>query len=377
MAARRWLLLLILAAVMASLLAAPTAGGQGDSPPLLEVYILDDVPQEVTSVDPALSRIIFIDALSGEETHADVRGEHFTLLGGYVLFQDAGTGGIFRAWPDGRVEPHPFIQPTAETLAVAWAVSPDQAWIAWTLVNRAGEADLATITTLARADGSEQRLLLTDGPDAFFHVKPVALTNDGAFFFDRQPTGIDRYFFYEQYAAIYWLPAGAAEAQLLPFEPNCFCGAALSPDGAYFARLEQVTGEGGYEVRVWDLTTGRDTFIPMLPVPPLPYEMAGNVLIAPDGGRVIYSLANNLTIDSAGTGSERFMLALADVANAQQTPLFEAQLRQPLLPYAWSDGGAAALLYNPREDGTWKLVLDTGELIQVAAGRYLGALSGG
>ena len=82
---------------------------------------------------------------------------------------------VLRGFLERRIEPHPFIQPAPETRRIDWVISPDRQWIAWTLANQTGEG-LQTITTLARADGTSPRVILTDGPDTFLRVMPLALT---------------------------------------------------------------------------------------------------------------------------------------------------------------------------------------------------------
>jgi hypothetical protein len=362
---RTWFVLSLLLALMGSGGLAVMAQG-GNSP--IEVYVMREPPD----AEAGMARLFFVESVSGEAVTVDARGERFTVVGEYVLYEEPETGTIFRAWPDGRTEPHPFIQPEAETERVEWVVSPDGHWVAWTLVNRVAEGFLATVTTLVRADGTESRSLLQDGPDSFLRVMPLALTDEGVFFFDRQPEGIGGFFFYPQYATLHHLLPGADTPERLPFEPNCFCGAGFSPDGGFFARLEQVSDEGGFDVRVWDLAAGVDVFAPSFG-PPY-YQMAGVPVVSSDGRRVVYSLANGLTIDSAGSGGERFMLAAVDVGAGEQRPALETPLRQPLLPFAWAENDSAVLLYNPRQDGTWKLLVETGEVREVAAGTFLGVI---
>ncbi len=316
-----------------------------------------------------LTRLTFVDSVTGSMITADVSGERFTVAGGYLIYSDPVTGTIYRAWPGGRIEPHPFIQPAPETRRIDWVVSPDGEWIAWTLTN-AVSGGLQTITTLARADGTAPRVILTDGPDAFMRVVPLALTNAWVFYYDRQPQGVGDFFFYPQYAAIYRLDAGAEAPQpaLLPFEPNCLCGAGFSPNGQYFARLERVTEAGGYDLRLWDLAAGIDTYAPALGVQ---YTLAGGVLVAPDGSRAVYSLANGLAVDSATSGRERYMLALMDARAGEQRALLYNQLLVPLLPLAWTEDGGGVLLYNPRQDGTWKLNIESGEVLQVSSATWI------
>lgn len=353
-----WLLVTALMAAGGPVLAQPDSG-------LTEVYVMRTPP----GVPAGMARLFFVDALTARTVTVDVSGDRFAIVGGYVLYEDTVTRAIYRAWPDGRVESHPFIQPAPETRRIDWVISADQQWIAWTLANQT-DSGLQTITTLARADGTQPRVILTDGPDTFMRVVPVALIADRFFFFDRQPQNVGDFFFYRQYAALHRLNLAdpGAGPELLPFEPNCFCGGAVSTNGQYFARLEQVSPAGGYDVRVWDLAAGVDVFARSLNVN---YQAAGAVLVAEDGRRVVYSLASNLSIDSATSGRERFMLALVDAARGEQRQLIYNPLLVPLLPLAWTEDGSGALLINPRQDGTWKIVLDTGEVRQVAAATWL------
>ena len=369
MAHRRLLTLAILIGLLGPLVSLMGVQAQDAPSGPLEVYVMTTPPDG----QPGLARVFFSDRLTGDVTSADVRGERFTLVGGYVLYEDPDTATLYRLWPDGLVERHPFIQPAPETTRIDWVVSPDREWIAWMLTNEVSGGQIQTLTTRARADGTQPGIILTDGPDSFVRAVPIALTDDGVFFFDRQPMGVSGLFFYPLYASIYRLDtqAGVMSPELLPFEPNCFCGAGFSPDGAYFARLEQVSAAGGFDLRVWDLAARADQFAPTLTTA---YQAAGAVLVSPDGRRVVYSLANNLAIDSAGSGRERFMLAVVDVEAGQTRPALVNEVLAPLLPLRWTDGGHGVLLTNPRADGTWKLDLDSGEVRQVAAGTLLGTL---
>jgi hypothetical protein len=370
MACRRLFYVVMLVGLLAMAAAhLPGVRAQGDPTGPLEVYVMNTPPDG----QPGLSRVFFSDTLTGDVSSADVRGQRFTLIGGYVLYEDPDTKTLYRLWPDGRVEQHPFIQPAPETTQIDWVISPDRSWIAWMLTNQVSDGQLQSVTTLAHADGTEPKIILTDGPDAFVRAVPIALTDDGLFFFDRQPMGVSGLFFYPLYASIYRLDTHGEvmSPELLPFEPNCFCGAGLSPDGAYFARLEQVSAEGGFDLRVWDLAARVDQYAPTLTPS---YQAAGAVLVSPDGRWVVFSLANNLSIDSAGSGRERFMLALVDVEAGEMRRALSNEVLAPLLPVAWTDGERGVLLTNPRADGTWKLDLESGEVRQVAAGTLLGTL---
>ncbi|MFC1959965.1 hypothetical protein ACFLYO_04575 [Chloroflexota bacterium] len=345
-----------------------------DADPALDVAYVEVYMMYTPSDAPeGMTRLFFIDSVTGDMTAADVRGERFSVVGSYVIFVDPDSEIIYRVWPDGRVEQHPFIQPAPNTQRVDWVVSPDGEWIAWMLTNQVEGGMLQSTTTLARPDGTAPRVILTDNPDAFLHTVPIALTDDWTFFYDRQPQGVGAYFFYPQYAAVHRLEAGeeAPEPELLPFEPNCFCGAGISSNGEFFARLEKVSDSGGYDARLWNLPADVDDFAPTISPN---YEAAGAVLVADDGSKMVYSLANDLAIDSAGTGRERYMLALFDTATGEQHPLVANPLLIPLLPLAWTEDGSGVLLYNPRQDGTWKLDFATGEVRQVAGATFVGIL---
>ncbi|MBN2470290.1 MAG: hypothetical protein JXN59_06145 [Anaerolineae bacterium] len=361
-------ILALLMVCVGLLLTGARATAQDARPAPVDVFVIRNAPDAPADT----ARLFFMNALTGDTVAADLRGDRFMVVDGYVLYEDPDSGTIFRAWPDGRIEQHPFIQPGPETRRIDWVVTPDHAWIAW-MVTDAVNGGLRSVTTLARADGSEPRVILTEGPDAFMQAVPIALTDDWTFYFDRQPQGVTDFFFYRQYASIYRLEAGkeAPRPELLPFEPNCFCGAGLSSNGQYFARLEQVSEAGGFDVRLWNLAAGVDTFAPSLNVN---YEAAGGVLVSDDGRRVVYSLANNLALDSANSGRERYMLTLMDAATGQQRQLVYNQLLVPLLPLAWTEDGSGVILVHPRQDGTWKLNLQSGEIGQVSAGTWVGTI---
>ncbi len=367
--ARRVALRLLLTLLVITMAGRGTLEAQSGRESPLEVFVMRYPP----GAEAGMARLQFVNAATGEVVSVDVRGDRFAIVGGYVQYADPSTGDIYRLWPDGRIERHPFIQPAPETRRIDWVVSPNQQWLAWMLTNDAGGGALQTVTTFARSDGTESRVILTDGPDAFMHAVPIALTDDWIFFFDRQPQGVGDYYFFKQYASIYRLDI-AVEApvpQLLPFEPNCFCGAGLSASGQYFARLEKSSEAGGYDVRLWDLTANVDTFADSLSTR---YEAAGAAVISPDGRLVAYSLANNLALDSAGTGRERFMVAIMDRDTGEQRQLLYNPLLVPLLPFSWTEDGTGLLLYNPRQDGTWKLNIESGEVHQVASSTLLGVI---
>jgi hypothetical protein len=126
---------------------------------LVEVYVMLAPPDG----QAGLARVYFIRMVTGDVLSADVRGGRFTLVGEYVLYEDPDTRALYRLWPDGRTEHHPFIQPAPETERIDWVVSPDGQWIAWMLTNRQADGQLQSVTTLARWDGTQPQIILTDG----------------------------------------------------------------------------------------------------------------------------------------------------------------------------------------------------------------------
>jgi hypothetical protein len=356
---RRWAVLFALLLIAVAAASPDRSRAQESQPGRVDVFLAQD-PQAATA------RVYFMDPLSGLSTVVDVEsGQNFTLVGDYVVYEKSRTGAIMRANANGTLEPHPFIRRAVDTQSLRWVASPDGTAIAWVQTSTAGVSQ----AYVASADGRDLRQLPISTPSPPLELAPIALT-DGTvhFFYDAAhpagpPTGTP----YVAYAHV-------AEYNLLdevfyPLpEPNCLCGAAVTPDGRIFARLEADRGEGPFALHVWDLPTKAEIRIP---APDLPYRMAGDLTLNDTGTFAVYSAAAGA---GAEAGQELYALVLVDVV-AQEQSLVLAPGALRYRPLAFIDGDSALLLTDANQEGTYKLDLQSGELQHVSNDLYLGTIS--
>jgi hypothetical protein len=352
-------LLSILLALLAVVVPAAQPGpARAQEAGQLDVFVGSD-PETGTS------QIYFLDALSGLSTVVNVEnGQQFTLVGNYVLYEKLYTGAIMRANFDGTQEPHPFIRRGIDTQQIEWVVSPDRQALAWVQTSTAGISE----AFVARADGSDLRQLPISTPDAPLTLAPLMLSNNlSQFFYDAAHTG-DTLFPVYEHMALYSI----AQEQFypLPDEPNCPCGAAVTPDGRIFARLEASRDSSGpFALHLWDLPTGAATYVPA--AADLPYRLAGDLLLNDKGTLAIYGVA-------AGVGSaennlpESYALVLVDLVTQQQSLILQSG-PEHYLPQQFIDDDGALLLTSG--SGTYKLDLTTRDLRHVSDAVYLGTIT--
>lgn len=335
------------------------ARAQFDAPPTL-IFLVRDVD------GAGGDRLVWIDQLTGSERRIDVDGDRYTVLPGGVMYWDAARARVMFADRAGNVGEHPFIQPSVGARRIDWALSPDRSRLAWTIVE--GEAGaLVTTTYTARADGVDLRPLLSDGARDGVRVYPVGFTDDNArLILDYQPDTIGDLTPFRQYAGLFTLDLASGAGTPLPGEPACFCGAGVG--GSLFVRM--TTGNGdGFAVRVASLADGASYTLPALDLPG--YTQGGDVLIAPDGSRAVYALAQVTGFGTGVSGAE-VVYGLIDLAARTQTTLVEP-ITSLLHPVAWTENNSAILFTHRERNGTWKLNLADGQLAIVAEGVYLGA----
>ncbi|MGJ3238104.1 MAG: TolB family protein [Anaerolineae bacterium] len=326
-----------------------------------EVYITYDLDEA------GMDRVQFINLLSGDVVSLAVSGERYTLLGAQVLYFDRITRQVMTAHPNGTVIPHPFIQLGAAR-RVDWVVSLDGRFIAWTLTydNTNG---LTTVTTVANPSGTNQNLVLSDGPrQDGVRVLPVAFTVDNtSIVLDSQPDGIGELTPYRQYANLFQLSLQDGTITPLPGEPSCFCAAALR--ARRLVRLAITSDFSGFDVAVYDMLNGESQTITS---PGLTnYTQGGDILISPDGMHAVYALSQVDLTTPNSTPRTIIMLVNLDT-------LTQRQLSDPvdhyLKPVRWTEDNTAILFTDPDRNGTWKLYRETGELRRIADASFLGTL---
>lgn len=324
-----------------------------------EIYVERNIDENGTD------RLSFLDLLTGDIKTAEVVGERFTPLDDYLLYYDRANRAVMTVRPDGTVSPHPFIQ-LQDARRVDWIISSDNRLIAWTLTY--GESSsLSTVTHIARPSGINQRVVLSDGPRSDgARVLPVAFSVDNnTLILDSQPDGIGELAPYRQYASLFQLSLIDGEITALPGEPDCFCAAAL--DAGQFIRLSATTR--GFDVRVYNLENGESQTITTLGL--VNYTLGGDILIAPDGKMAIYALSQA----EIGTNplNVRTVLILINLETMTQIQLSEP-ITSYIHPMKWTEDHSAILLTIPERNGTWKIDLNTGELVRVAEATYIGTL---
>jgi hypothetical protein len=294
-------------------------------------------------------------------------GRYFTLSGGTVIYEKTRTGAVMRVYPDGTLEPHPFVRRAVDTASLRWVTSPDGAGIAWVIVNEAGQSS----AFVAWANGDDLRQLpLSPTPGAALY--PLALSNDRTLFaFDMAhpltdvgDTPYPRYHHLALYDSIResFLP--------LPGEPNCPCAAALTPDGRMFARLEAPNGQGPFGLHVWGLPAGADLAID---APNIAFRQAGYLVLNANATLAAYSVAAGVGVE-AGMLLEQYALVVVDAATGQGRLVIDPGADH-YRPLAFIDGDTALLVTHLDAGGTYKLEFSSGTLQQVSDKLYLGTIT--
>lgn len=319
-------------------------------------------PQQVFLVGG--NQLTFIDLLSGAAQTLGVNGERFAVAGEAVMFFDRSSRRVMLATQDGAVREHPFIQPEAATNRIDWLVADDRQTVAWTETSGAPTA-LTTTTWIAGIDGANKRSVFTDGPRDGIRAYPVAFSEDEAtLYMDYQPNTIGDLTPFRQFAGLFSLDLASGETNALPGEPGCFCGAGI--DAGMFLRL--TVADGGFNLRIRNLNTGTETML----APVNNFTQGGDLLIAPDGTRAVYSLAQ---ISGFGTPSQsvQTVIVMVDLVSLTQRPL-GSPANRILRPLAWTEDDSAVLFADPQAQTTWKATVSDATLEQVANGVYLGTV---
>ncbi|QPC84850.1 hypothetical protein G4Y79_10905 [Phototrophicus methaneseepsis] len=314
--------------------------------------------------------LIFVDGLTGNSQTVSVQGERYTPLRDGILFYDASQRRILIARPDQTVEPHPFIRMDAEARRIDWIVSEDGRAIAWTLTYGTPEA-ITTITSVITPEIPRPQLVLEDGPQVGVRALPIAFNETHSLLYmDTYPDGLERYVAYKLYAGLFQLDLSTGETSPLPGEPGCFCGAGVRRDK--FVRLGLSGDLSGFDVHYFDLTSGQDRHIDAIRLSN--FTQAGDVLVTEDGTLAVYALSD---VSDFGTPEQsiRTVFMLIDLLSMEQRPLTEP-ITTYVHPLLWTEDNSAILFTSTQRDGTWKVSLDTGELLKVAEATYLGSIQG-
>ena len=96
------------------------------------------------------------------------------------------------------------------------------------------------------------------------------------------------------------------------------------------------------------------------------------VLIAPDGTRAVYALAQISGFGMANQ-SVQTVIVLVDLVNMSQQALGVPSDRL-LRPILWTEDDSAILFADPQAQTTWKATIQDGTPEQIANGIYLGTV---
>ncbi len=319
-------------------------------------------PQQVFLISG--SQLTLVDLTTGSLHKILVNGDHFTVIRDAVMYYDRSNRRVKLVSADGTVSDHPFIQPGDGVNRIDWYISHDEQTIAWTETSGDSSA-LTTVTWIAGIDGGDQRKVFEDGPRDGIRAYPVAFSDDKSILYmDYQPDTIGDLTPFRQYAGLFALDLISGETQSLPGEPGCFCGAGIGAD----TLLRLTLADSGFNLRIHSLTNSTDTTLP----PINQFTQGGDVLIAPDGNRAVYALAQ---ITGFGTAAQsvQTVIVLVDLLNLTQRAL-GAPVNHLLRPILWTEDDSAVLFIDPQQQTTWKATVRDGSFQQIASGIYLGTL---
>ncbi|MDX2163077.1 MAG: hypothetical protein SF162_17305 [bacterium] len=316
-------------------------------------------------------RVLFVDLLTGETRSTLVAGERYTVLQNTVLYFDTAADDVMLIAPDLSVRPHPFIRKPTATRRVDWLVSQDAQRIAWTITEGTPNA-LITQTFVAELDGMNAQEAFYDGPRDSIRAFPVAFDVDrGVLYMDYQPDAIGDFTPLRQYAGLFAVNLTTREAETLPGEPGCFCGAGIGAGRLVRLLLaDQFSGATGFNVRIVELVSGAEAVIATLNLDG--FTQGGDVTIAPDGAQAVYTLAQ---VRGFGTPAQtvQTVFVAVDLLNGTQR-----QLTRPanswFRPVVWTEDSRGLIVTSPALDGTWKIDLNDGSLRLIAEASYIGSL---
>ncbi len=321
-----------------------------------------------SSISKGKPGLFFVDARTGLSNIVVTNGVHHTLLNNGVLFQEIGTNAVKIAYPDGRIEAFSVIPTPDPKSNITWVVSADRKRIAWA-VSLVQQPSLLSDLYTSSVDGNDKKLALhtssTKGIDTF----PLAVSNDGTkIYYARQGPDKLPYQLFPTSSDVFSLDVSSGVATELPGKTDCACAIGFAPDVNVYARLE--AAQNGFDIHQWNLGNKRDFTVAS---PGESDKQAGNILISSDGGLIVYTSARG-TPPAKGVPPERYSLILVD-ANQKSQRILVNSLKLNLRAVAFEPGTQMAILVGANTDGTYKLNLKDGSLLQVSAYSWLGTLS--
>ena len=329
-----------------------------------------DVFVDFNAEDPSQTDVIFIDLLTGEESIVSAPGERFTLTDSGVLFFDTVDRQVRLAKADGIIRDHPFVSMTADAYRVDWTVSVDRQHIAWTVSRKRADEQLVTSTWYADTASSEVRELLVYGPRDGIQLLPIAIGESGdSILMEVHADGTSGLTPYTRRTGLFSLVVvDDIFTESVPGDQTCFC--AVGFGAGKMLRLTPNDETGGLDVEVYDLDGGAQQVIPAISRGN--YSEAGNVLLSPDGRQAVYALSQ---VSGFATEQEeiRTVMVQVDLESARQK-IVSNPIPSLVRPLSFTEDNRVMLFTTERGNGTWKIDLEDGQLVEVSEATYLGTL---
>lgn len=356
--------------VILALLQAVLAFGQDSAQPELQLHSWDVFTRR-NAENASQTDVIFIDLLSGDQTTLSATGERFTLADTGVIFFDIAERQVKLGKADGVIRDHPFINLTAESHRVDWAVSRDKAWIVWSISRREEDGQLITAIWLADVAGTEIRELLVYGPRDGIQLRPISFGEDQSeIFMEALAHDSEESEIYTRRTGLFALALVGDElvTRALPGDQTCFCAVGFGANR--MLRLAPNRASHGLDVEIYALDSGEKQIIPALSRGN--YREGGNILISADGKKAVYALSQ--VRELAGERDDiRSVLVHVDIENGRQR-IAGSPIAGTIRPLGFSERNQAALVAAEQSGETLKVELESGRLATVADAIYLGQI---
>ena len=353
-----------------ALVPAWTAFGQDSAQPEPQLRSWDVFTRR-NAENATQTDVIFIDLLSGDQSTFSATGERFTLANTGVVFFDSAERQVKLGKADGVIRDHPFINFTAGSQRVDWAISDDKEWIVWSISRLADNGQLVTATWLADVAGTDVRELLVYGPRDGIQLRPIGFgENQSEIFMEALALGSEGSGLYTRRTGLFALALEEDElaTRALPGDQTCFCAVGFGAN--LMLRLAPNRALNGLDVEVYVLDSGEARTIPAISRGN--YSEGGNILISDDGKQAVYALSQ--VGGATGEQSEiRSVLVLVDIENGRQR-IASSPIAGPVRPLSFSEQQRAALVAAEQSGETLKVELEDGRLITVADAIYLGQI---
>ena len=356
--------------IILALLLSVSVFGQDSTQPELQLHSWD-VFMRRDKENAALTDVIFIDLLSGDQSLLSANSERITLTNSGVIFYDIAERQVKLGKADGVIRDHPYINLTDEAHRVDWAVSNDKEWIVWSISRQVEDGQLITATWLADAAGTEIRELLVYGPRDGIQLRPIGFGRDQSeVFMEAMALGSAGSGIYTRRTGLFSLVLEDDElvTRALPGDQTCFCAVGFGAN--LMLRLAPNRASNGLDVEVYDLESGEKQIIPALSRGN--YNEGGNILVSSDRKQAVYALSQVREV--AGELDEiRSVLVHVDMENGRQR-IASSPIAGPIRPLSFSEQYPVALVAAEHSGESLKVELEDGRLVKVADAIYLGQI---